>query len=166
MLVGHQSPRRLGDVVVISLNCLRYFKRLGGHQERSSVTAAIGTIPSKFWVACLKRARLWSAFGKVERTRVSDVLVNLAQVRLLHRIMGKPSVEDELNGIDSELIGTKKWRPERNFRRALQKAEIAYLLTFDPDYLERQEIWQKARFAGLVNLSHPWSSGNALADER
>lgn len=92
--------------------------------------------------------------------------MNLAQVRLLHRIMGKPSVEDELNGIDSELIGTKKWRPERNFRRALQKAEIAYLLTFDPDYLERQEIWQKARFAGLVNLSHPWSSGNALADER
>ena len=47
----------------------------------------------------------------------------------------------------------------------MQKAEIAYLLSFDPDYLERQEIWQKARFAGLVDLSHPWSSGNTLADE-
>ena len=45
------------------------------------------------------------------------------------------------------------------------KAEIAYLLSFDPEYLERQEIWQKVRFAGLVDLSHPWSSGNPLAEE-
>ena len=120
---------------------------------------------SKPRVRCLKRARLWSAFGKIERTRVKDVLLDTQKVRLLRRIMGKPSVEDELNGIDSELIGTKKWPPERNFRRALHKAEIAYLLSFDPDYLERQEIWQKARFAGLVDLSHPWSSGNPLTDE-
>jgi len=76
--------------------------------------------------------------------------------------MGKPSVEDELSGIQS----AKNWPGELNFQRALQKTEIAYLLSFDPDYLERQEIWQKARFAGLVNLSHPWSSGNALANER
>ena len=79
--------------------------------------------------------------------------------------MGKPSVQDELNGTGSPLIGMKKWQPERNFHRALQKAEIAYLLSFDPDYLERQEIWQKARFAGLLDLSHPWSSGNPLPDE-
>ena len=114
---------------------------------------------------CLKRARLWSAFGKIERTRVRDVLLDTPKVRLLRRIMGKPSVEDELNGIDSPLIGTKKWRPERNFQRALQKAEVAYLLSFDSEHLERQEIWQKARFAGLVDLSHPWSSGHPLADE-
>ena len=114
---------------------------------------------------CLRRARLWSAFGKIERTRVRDVLLDTPKVRLLRRIMGKPSVQDELNGIQSPIAGTKKWRPERNFRRALQKAEIAYLLSFDPDYLERQEIWQKARFAGLVDLSHPWSSGNPLAAE-
>jgi hypothetical protein len=79
--------------------------------------------------------------------------------------MGKPSVEDELNGIDSPLTQTKRWRPERNFQRALQKAEIAYLLSFDPEYLERQEIWQKVRFAGLVDLSHSWSAGNRLAEE-
>jgi len=79
--------------------------------------------------------------------------------------MGKPSVQDELNGIESAVIETKRWRPERNFRRALQKAEIAYLLSFDPDYLERQEIWQKVRFAGFVDLSHRWSSGNPLAEE-
>ena len=93
------------------------------------------------------------------------MLIDTAKVRLLRRIMGKPSVEDELDGIESPIVRTKKWRPERNFRRALQKAEIAYLLSFDPDYLERQEIWQKARFAGLVDLSHPWSSGHPLRNE-
>src|SRR5437667_852667 len=39
---------------------------------------------------CLKGARLWSAFGKIERTRVRDVLVDTPKVRLLRRIMGKP----------------------------------------------------------------------------
>src|SRR5215813_534218 len=105
---------------------------------------------------CLKRARLWSAFGKIERTRVRDVLVDTPRVRLLRRIMGKPSVEEELNGIQS----AKTWHGELNFRRALQKTEIAYLLSFDPEYLERQEIWQKVRSARLVDLSHPWSTEN------
>jgi hypothetical protein len=116
---------------------------------------------SKPRARCLRRARLWSAFGKIERTRVRDILVDTPKVRLLRRIMGKPSVEDELNGIKS----TKTWRGERNFARALQKAEIAYLLSFDPDHLERQEIWQKVRFAGLVDLSHPWSAENSLPEE-
>jgi len=75
--------------------------------------------------------------------------------------MGKPSVEEELNGIKS----AKTWRGERNFARALQKAEIAYFLNFDPEYLERQAIWQKVRFAGLVNLSHAWSPGNPSPEE-
>jgi len=120
---------------------------------------------SKARPGCLKRARLWSAFGKIERTRVKDILTDTPLSRILRRVMGKRSVQDELNGIESPIVGTKKWRPERNFRRALQKAEIAYLLSFDPDYLERQEIWQKARFAGLVDLSHPWSSESPLPDE-
>jgi hypothetical protein len=42
---------------------------------------------------CLKRARLWSAFGKVERTRVRDILVDTPMSRLLRGIMGKASVE-------------------------------------------------------------------------
>ena len=120
---------------------------------------------SKPRARCLRRARLWSAFGKIERTRVRDVVLDTEKSRLLRRIMGKRSVQDELNGIESTVIETKRWRPEQNFRRALQKAEIAYLLSFDPEYLERQEIWQKARFAGLVDLSHPWSARNPLADE-
>ena len=109
---------------------------------------------------CLKRTRLWSAFGRIERTRVRDVLVDTPKVRLLRRIMGKPSVEDERNGIKP----ANSWRGELNFGRALQKAEIAYLLSFDPEYLERQEIWGKARFAGLVDLSHPWSARGPLTE--
>jgi len=82
-----------------------------------------------------------SAFGKIERTRVRDVVLDTEKIRLLRRIMGKPSVEDELNGLQR----VKTWRGERNFHRALQKAEIMYLLSFDPQYLERQDIWQKVR---------------------
>src|SRR5262252_4698871 len=67
---------------------------------------------------CLKRARLWSAFGKIERTRVRDILVDTPKVRLLRRIMGKRSVQEELKGIKS----TKSWGGEQNFARALQKA--------------------------------------------
>ena len=107
---------------------------------------------------------MWSAFGKIERTRVRDVVLDTEKIRLLRRIMGKPSVQDELNDIESAVVETKRWRPEQNFRRALQGAEVAYLLSFDPEYLERQEIWQKARFAGLVDLSHPWSAENALIE--
>lgn len=94
------------------------------------------------------------------------MLIDSPMVRILRRVMRKSSVEDELNGIEDAAIVSKYFRPERNFRRALQKADIAYLLSFDPEYLERQEIWQKARFAGLVDLSQPWSAGNPLAEER
>jgi len=120
---------------------------------------------SKPRVRCLKRARLWSAFGEIERTRVKDVILDTPKVRLLRRIMGKPSVEDELNGTQTASFAAKNWRGESNFQRALQKTEIVYLLSFDPEHLERQEVWQKARFAGLVNLSHSWSSANPSADE-
>jgi hypothetical protein len=121
---------------------------------------------SKPRVPCLRRARLWSAFGKIERTRVKDIIVDTPKIRLLRRVMGKPSVEDELNGTQAASLGSKNWRRESNFQRALQKAEIAYLLDFDPEYLERQQIFQKARFAGLIDVSHPWSSGNPLIEER
>ena len=113
---------------------------------------------------CLKGARLWSAFGKIERTRVKDVLSDTPLIRILRRVMGKPSIEDELNGIESVSFVSKHFRPERNFRRAVQKANAVYLFGFDPEYFERQEIWAKVRLAGLVDLSHPWSEGNPLLD--
>jgi len=111
---------------------------------------------------CLKRARLWSAFGNIERTRVKDVLTDTPMSRLLRRIMGKPSVSDELGGVAAGK--SAGFVPEKNFQRALTKANAIYLFGFDPDHFERQEMWGKARQSGLIDLSHPWSSGNPIAD--
>jgi hypothetical protein len=113
---------------------------------------------------CLKRTRLWSAFGNIERTRVKDVLTDTPMTRLVRRIMGKRSVDDELAGIELESVNTG-FRPERNFQRAVEKAKTAYLYGFDPEYFERQKMWSKLRQSGLVNLSHPWSSGSPLEQE-
>jgi hypothetical protein len=112
---------------------------------------------------CLKRARLWSAFGPIERTRVKDVLTDTAMSRLIRRIMGKRSVRDELDGVAGS--APTGFRPEKNFQRALTKANAIYLFGFDPEYFERQEIWAKARQSGLIDLSHPWSSGSPIAEE-
>jgi hypothetical protein len=114
---------------------------------------------------CLKQARLWSAFGKIERTRVKDVLSDTPLSRILRRVMGKPTVEDELNGMDTARVVSIGFRPEGNFRRAVEKANAVYLFGFDPDYFERQEVWAKVRFSGLVGLSHPWSTGHPLERE-
>src|SRR5207244_12710251 len=95
---------------------------------------------SKPRVRCLKRARLWSAFGKIERTRVKDVLTDTPMIRLLRRVMGKPSIEDELAGIGHVPGATKGFRPEQNFQRAIEKAKTAYLFGFDSDYFERQAM--------------------------
>src|SRR6266513_2841905 len=59
---------------------------------------------SKPRVRCLKRARLWSGFGKIERSCFRDEVPNTERIRLLRRIMGKPSVQDELNGIESAIV--------------------------------------------------------------
>jgi len=152
------TNRRFPIRKILSM-CERYgFGRIDARRVTGAAEAIsyVCKYLSKRRERCLKGARLWSAFGKIERTRVRDVLVDTPKVRLLRRIMGKPSVQEELNGIQS----AKTWHRELNFRRALQKTEIAYLLSFDPEYLERQEIWQKVRFARLVDLSHPWSTEN------
>jgi hypothetical protein len=114
---------------------------------------------------CLRRARLWSAFGDVERTRVKDVLADTPMIRILRRIMGKQSVEDELNGIDVQSRGSRRFRPETRFHRALEKANLVYLVSFDPEHFERQQSWATRRRAGLVDFAHPWSEANpVLAD--
>jgi hypothetical protein len=58
---------------------------------------------------------------------------------------------ESLYPVRGAVIETKKWRPERNFRRALQKAEIAYLLSFGPEYLETP--------GDLAESSVRWVSG-------
>jgi hypothetical protein len=62
--------------------------------------------------------------------------------------MGKPTIEVELSGIDAEPMRSVGFRPEPNFRRAIEKANAVYLFGFDPDYFQRQERWAKARLAG------------------
>jgi hypothetical protein len=110
---------------------------------------------------CLKRARLWQAFGDIERTRVKDIVVDSEYSRILRRVMGKRSVEDELNGIETPpLKGIpykgKRFGFETDFIRAGPKASLAYMLTFDPEFAKRQASWGKLRGAGLCRLSHEW----------
>jgi len=105
---------------------------------------------------CLKRARLWSAFGDIERTRVKDIITDTPLVRVLRRVMGKRTVQEELNDLPAP-AGSTYLRPETNFRRAIEKAHAIYLHGFDPECFERQAIWEKARGSGLVNLSHHWT---------
>jgi hypothetical protein len=105
---------------------------------------------------CLRRARLWSAFGDIEPTKVKDVLTDTPMSKLIRVIMGKPSVEDELLGRAAKLsIG---FRPEPKFQRAVEKARIAYIAGLDPEYFECQAIWDKVRGSGLVPLSHLWEA--------
>jgi hypothetical protein len=129
-------------------------------QDPGTAVAYLCKYLSKPRPGCLKRARLWSAFGKIERTRVKDVLTDTAMSRLIRRIMGKPSVSDELDGVTA--ADPTGFRPEKNFQRALAKANAIYLFGFDPEYFERQEVWAKARQSGLINLSHPWSVQHPL----
>jgi len=111
---------------------------------------------------CLKRARLWSAFGKIERTRVKDILSDTPLIRILRRVMGKPTIEEELSCVDIRRELSAGFRPEKNFQRAIEKANAVYLFGFDSDYFARQEAWAKQRLAGLVDLSHPWSERHPL----
>jgi hypothetical protein len=125
---------------------------------------------SKRRAPCLKRARLWQAFGDIDRTRVKDILIDSEYSRILRRVMGKRSIEDELNGVErAPLKGIpykgKRFGFETNFIRAGQKASLAYLLTLDPEFSERQAIWAKVRRARLCRLSHEWLGWNLGSHE-
>lgn len=116
---------------------------------------------SKPRLGCLKRARLWQAFGGIERTRVKDIVVDSEYCRILRRVMGKRSVEDELNGIETPPLKGIPYKGRRlgfetDFIRAGPKASLAYMLTFDPEFAKRQANWAKLRGAGLCRLSHEW----------
>src|SRR5207248_4053719 len=106
---------------------LAFSERYGfGRLQVQAVLDASGAIRylckylSKPRPGCLRRARLWSAFGKIERTRVKDILTDTPLSRILRRVMGKPSVQDELHGIETVSFVSKHFRRERNFRRALE----------------------------------------------
>ena len=120
---------------------------------------------SKRRARCLKGARLWSAFGRIDRTRVKDIVVDTPMSRLLRAAMGKPSVAQVLAGIETETRAVGRFRPETNFTRAIEKAKLAYLLELDPSYVERQAIWAKVKTAGLANPGPAWSARDLASEE-
>ncbi len=114
---------------------------------------------------CLKGARLWSAFGKIERTRVKDVVTDTPMVRILRRVMGKELIEDELSGTHESAPMPKRFGVERNFPKAVEKAWFIYLTTFDPDFAERQARWAMMKRAGLASPSSAWLGQCPFFDE-
>lgn len=111
---------------------------------------------SKARPGCLKGARLWSAFGEIERTRVKDVLSDTPMVRILRRVMGKRSVEAELAGVEEAPPGPNRFGSEENFQKALEKAWLVYWSSFDLDFCGRQARWQQLKAVGMVSLSTRW----------
>ena len=114
---------------------------------------------------CLKGARLWCAFGDVARTRVKDIVTDTPFCRILRRIMGRQSVEDELNGIEPIEPPRGGWMAEKNFPRALEKAWVAYFASFDPDYAKRQAMWAQRRADELRQMSARRLGPHPISDQ-
>lgn len=109
---------------------------------------------SKRRAPCLKRVRLWAAFGAIARTRVADIVVDSPFVRVLRAVMGSPSPEELVApGLVAAASGS---RYKRTFLKALPIAWEKYLCDFDPSYRERQERWAALRFDGVCPLSALW----------
>lgn len=108
---------------------------------------------SKRRAPCLKRVRLWAAFGLIERTRVADIVVDSPFIRVLREVMGSPS-PDEL--VDPPTTPSSGSRFKRSFVKSLPIAWEKYLAGFDPNYRQRQERWQSLRFDGVCLLSPQW----------
>ncbi len=104
---------------------------------------------------CLKGARLWAAFGQIERTKVKDIVSDMPFSRILREVMGVRSPQEELEG---KTVSERKQRPlTRSFLTALPMAWEAYFRTFDPFHRQRQAMWSKRRFQGDCILSPRWS---------
>lgn len=103
---------------------------------------------------CLKRVRLWAAFGTIARTRVADIVVDSPFVRILRAVMGSPSPAELLDAAVAENVSGSRYK--RTFFKALPIAWANYLSGFDPSYRQRQERWASLRFDGLCQLSAMW----------
>ena len=104
--------------------------------------------------ACLKRVRLWAAFGAVARTRVADIVVDSPFIRVLRDTMGSPSPEELLTPPTGSNDAGARYR--RSFAKALPIAWARYLAEFDPSYHQRQARWHSLRFAGVCPLAPEW----------
>jgi hypothetical protein len=103
---------------------------------------------------CLKRVRVWAAFGEIERTRVADIVTDSPFVRILRDVMGSASPDQLLS--DGEQPGDVARRGKRSFIKALPIAWEKYLSDFDPEYARRQAMWADVRFHKQCELSSRW----------
>jgi hypothetical protein len=100
---------------------------------------------------CLKRVRLWAAFGDVERTRVADVVSDSPFGRILRQLMGCASPEQVLDGAEAGQAAYGM-----SFCNALVVARERYLATYDPAYVSRQSVYAQSRARNLSVPSTPW----------
>jgi hypothetical protein len=109
---------------------------------------------SKRRAPCLRRMRLWAAFGSIERTRVADIVVDSPFVRILRAVMGSPSPDELLD--PTAATASPGSRYKRTFFESLPIAWEKYLCDFDPSYRQRQERWMSLRFDGVCPVSALW----------
>jgi len=114
---------------------------------------------------CLKRVRLWAAFGDVERTRVADIVTDSPFVRVLRQVMGLPSPDELLGNVPASPDSKRHRYAEKNFIKALPKAWEKYYEGFDPDYARRQNLWAQFRLSGACELSAPWFGKHPALEE-
>lgn len=113
---------------------------------------------------CLKRVRLWAAFGDVERTRVADIVTDTPFIRVLRKVMGLPSPDQVLNGEEGPVC--PEGMRELNFTKALPLAHNAYLAEFDPEYRKRQAAWGARRLSGECRISAQWFGKCPAVEEK
>jgi hypothetical protein len=114
---------------------------------------------------CLKRVRLWAAFGDVERTRVADIVTDSPFVRVLREVMGLPSPDELLGNASGQQPAMRHRKAERNFLKAMPEAWEKYSASFDPDYEKRRELWAQFRLTGACELSAPWFGNHPALEE-
>lgn len=112
---------------------------------------------------CLKSVRLWAAFGDIERTRACDIVCDSPFIRVLRNVMGRPSSEDLLSGAGP--AGNRRRAREGNFLKAIPIAWEDYLSGFDPEYTQRQRMWQSRRLHRLCELSARWFGVEPVFEE-
>lgn len=108
---------------------------------------------SKPRAKCLKRVRLWAAFGDIERTRVADIVTDSPQTRIMRKLMGLPSPLEVLEGKRNPSDKINFEGSPLKFLQAKRFFPDAYLETFDPDYRVRKARWRSLKHRGLCKPS-------------
>jgi hypothetical protein len=142
-----------------------------GRTNVKTVTDVEGSIAylckylSKGRPRCLRRVRLWAAFGDVARTRVADIVSDSPMIRHLREVMGLPSPDELLNPPEPTAPPIKRKVIESRFLQAKLAALTNYQESFDPDFKQRQAMWGELKFHGLCTPSPLWHGETVTFDE-